>query len=58
MPSRPSEIGISAAALRDTYHRCRTIRRGYTVLDLTAETGLLEPCVEELFAPGGFWTRA
>ena len=54
-PSRPSEIGVSAEALRDTYFRCRTIRRRYTVLDLAAETGVLESCVEELFAPGGFW---
>lgn len=56
-PSHPSEIGVSEATLRDTYFRCRTIRRRYTVLDLAAETGLLEPCVEELFAPGGFWAR-
>ncbi|HSU10343.1 MAG TPA: hypothetical protein VLK57_14195, partial [Pseudonocardia sp.] len=54
-PSRPADIGVSAETLRDTYYRCRTIRRRYTVLDLAAETGVLEPCVEELFAPGGFW---
>ena len=54
-PSRPSEIGVSPEVLRDTYFRCRTIRRRYTVLDLAAETGVLESCVEELFAPGGFW---
>jgi glycerol-1-phosphate dehydrogenase [NAD(P)+] len=57
-PTRPSDIGVSAGTLRDTYFRCRTIRRRYTVLDLAAETGLLEPCVDELFAAGGFWTRA
>jgi glycerol-1-phosphate dehydrogenase [NAD(P)+] len=56
-PSRPAEIGVSPEVLRDTYFRCRTIRRRYTVLDLAAETGLLEPCVDELFAPGGFWSR-
>jgi glycerol-1-phosphate dehydrogenase [NAD(P)+] len=54
-PSRPADIGVSAETLRDTYYRCRTIRRRYTVLDLAAETRVLESCVEELFAPGGFW---
>jgi hypothetical protein len=31
------------------------IRPRYTVLDLLGETGLLDRCVEELFAGGGFW---
>jgi glycerol-1-phosphate dehydrogenase [NAD(P)+] len=31
------------------------IRRRYTVLDLATETGILGECVDELFAPGGFW---
>jgi glycerol-1-phosphate dehydrogenase [NAD(P)+] len=54
-PTRPSELGLPAPAFRDTYRRARMIRRRYTVLDLAAETGLLDECVEELFAPGGFW---
>ena len=54
-PTRPSELGLAAPAFRDTYRRARMIRRRYTVLDLAAETGLLDECVEELFAPGGFW---
>jgi glycerol-1-phosphate dehydrogenase [NAD(P)+] len=54
-PTRPAEIGLTASAFRDTYHRARMIRRRYTVLDLAAETGLLDQCVDELFAPGGFW---
>jgi glycerol-1-phosphate dehydrogenase [NAD(P)+] len=33
------------------------IRRRYTVLDLATETGILDECVDELFAPGGFWAR-
>jgi glycerol-1-phosphate dehydrogenase [NAD(P)+] len=33
------------------------IRRRYTVLDLANETGILDECVDELFAPGGFWAR-
>ena len=31
----------------------RQIRRRYTVLDLAAETGLLEPCLTAMFASGG-----
>ena len=57
-PTRPSELGLAAPAFRDTYRRARMIRRRYTVLDLAAETGLLDECVEELFAPGGFWADA
>jgi glycerol-1-phosphate dehydrogenase [NAD(P)+] len=54
-PTRPAELGLTAAAFRDTYRRARMIRRRYTVLDLAAETGTLEELVGELFAPGGFW---
>jgi glycerol-1-phosphate dehydrogenase [NAD(P)+] len=54
-PTRPSELGLTAAAFRDTYDRARMIRRRYTVLDLASETGLLGELVDELFAPGGFW---
>jgi glycerol-1-phosphate dehydrogenase [NAD(P)+] len=54
-PTRPSELGLTASAFRDTYHRARMIRRRYTVLDLAAETGTLGELVDELFAPGGFW---
>ena len=57
-PTGPSELGLSGQALRDTYRRARMIRRRYTVLDLAAETGLLDECVDELFAPGGFWAGA
>jgi hypothetical protein len=28
-----------------------------TALDLANETGILDECVDELFAPGGFWAR-
>jgi glycerol-1-phosphate dehydrogenase [NAD(P)+] len=34
------------------------IRSRYTILDLANETGILDECVEELFAPDGFWARA
>jgi glycerol-1-phosphate dehydrogenase [NAD(P)+] len=54
-PTRPAELGLTAAAFRDTYRRARMIRRRYTVLDLAAETGTLDGLVDELVAPGGFW---
>ncbi|WP_119071034.1 sn-glycerol-1-phosphate dehydrogenase [Rubrobacter indicoceani] len=56
-PVTPGEIGLSREDFRATYHRARTIRRRYNVLDLTVETGIFEECVEELFAPGGFWAE-
>jgi glycerol-1-phosphate dehydrogenase [NAD(P)+] len=54
-PTEPSEIGLEPGALRATYTRSRMIRRRYTVLDLAAETAILDECVDELFSPGGFW---
>jgi glycerol-1-phosphate dehydrogenase [NAD(P)+] len=54
-PTRPSQLGLTAAAFRATYHRARMIRRRYTVLDLAAETGTFGELVDELFAPGGFF---
>ena len=54
-PTRPSELGLTASAFRDTYERARMIRRRYTVLDLATEAGILGELVDELFAPGGFW---
>jgi glycerol-1-phosphate dehydrogenase [NAD(P)+] len=54
-PTRPSELGLTAAAFQASFHRARMIRRRYTVLDLAAETGGFGELVGELFAPGGFW---
>jgi glycerol-1-phosphate dehydrogenase [NAD(P)+] len=54
-PTEPTEVGISAAQLRETYTLARTIRSRYTVLDLAYEAGILDACVDELFAPGGYW---
>ncbi|MDQ6773912.1 MAG: sn-glycerol-1-phosphate dehydrogenase [Candidatus Dormibacteraeota bacterium] len=56
-PTSPAEIGLSTEAFKATYYRSRMIRRRYTVLDLATEAGVLGPCVDELFAPGGFWAR-
>ncbi len=54
-PTKPAEVGISAAQLRETYTLARTIRSRYTVLDLANEAGILDACINELFAPGGYW---
>ena len=55
-PTSPEEIGLSREDFRATYRRAQMIRSRYTILDLTNETGILDECVEELFAPGGFWS--
>jgi glycerol-1-phosphate dehydrogenase [NAD(P)+] len=57
-PTGPVEIGLRLEDFEATYSRARTIRKRYTVLDLAFETGILEQCVDELFAPDGFWGRA
>ncbi len=54
-PTEPAEIGVSVAQLRESYTLARTIRSRYTVLDLVNEVGILDACVDELFAPGGYW---
>jgi glycerol-1-phosphate dehydrogenase [NAD(P)+] len=54
-PTTPAEIGLSAERFKATYDRARMIRRRYTILDLANEAGVLDDCVEELFADGGFW---
>ena len=56
-PTSPTELGLGWDEFRATYFRSRTIRSRYTVLDLAHETGVLQECVEELFAPDGFWGR-
>jgi len=56
-PTKPTEIGLGWEELKATYPRARTIRKRYTVLDLAAEAGVFEECVEELFTPDGFWGR-
>ena len=56
-PIGPADIGLSMAAFKATYTRAQMIRRRYTVLDLAFQTGILSECVEELFAPGGYWAR-
>ncbi|HET7480518.1 MAG TPA: sn-glycerol-1-phosphate dehydrogenase [Rubrobacteraceae bacterium] len=54
-PTSPEEIGLSREEFKATYFRAQMLRRRYTILDLALETGILDECVEELFAPDGFW---
>ncbi|MBA2692946.1 MAG: sn-glycerol-1-phosphate dehydrogenase [Rubrobacter sp.] len=54
-PTSPEEIGLNREEFRATYRRALTIRSRYTILDLANEANILDECVEELFAPGGFW---
>ena len=56
-PTKPVEFGLGWENFEKTYRRTQTIRKRYTVLDLALEAGLLDECVEELFAPEGFWGR-
>jgi glycerol-1-phosphate dehydrogenase [NAD(P)+] len=56
-PTTPVEIGLGWKDFERSYRRAQTIRKRYTVLDLALETGLLDECVEKLFAPEGFWGR-
>jgi glycerol-1-phosphate dehydrogenase [NAD(P)+] len=57
-PTGPVEIGLHWEDFEATYSRSRTIRKRYTILDLAFEAGIFEECVDELFAPDGFWCRA
>ena len=54
-PTSPGGIGLGWDDFEATYARAQTIRKRYTVLDLAFETNILEECVQELFAPEGFW---
>ena len=53
--THPAQIGIDEARFRATYTRSQMIRSRYTLLDVLLEANLLQDCVAELFAPGGFW---
>jgi glycerol-1-phosphate dehydrogenase [NAD(P)+] len=49
-PVHPEQIGISRERLRSTCFKAQSIRRRYTVLDLLAETGLLDAAAERVIA--------
>ena len=50
-PVLPEDIGISAARLRETVGKARYIRSRYTILDLLAETGLLDDALDATVGP-------
>jgi glycerol-1-phosphate dehydrogenase [NAD(P)+] len=54
-PTAPEEIGITRERLRHSYWQAFCIRRRFTVLDLAARVGLLDDCVNRIFAPDGLW---
>jgi glycerol-1-phosphate dehydrogenase [NAD(P)+] len=54
-PTAPEEIGITRERLRASYWQAFCIRRRFTVLDLAARAGLLDECVDHIFAPDGVW---
>lgn len=56
-PSHPDAIGIDWDRFHETYYKSQMIRPRYTVLDLLADTGMLEPTVEKLFADDGYWGK-
>jgi glycerol-1-phosphate dehydrogenase [NAD(P)+] len=54
-PVEAEEIGISRERLRESVGQAYYLRRRFTVLDLEARCGLLEPALSHLFGPGGPW---
>jgi hypothetical protein len=52
------QINFPRARLKASYAQAWQIRSRYTIFDLAAEAGGLSKCVENLFAPGGFWFEA
>ena len=52
-PSRPEEIGVSKARLRDTFKCIPVMRNRYTGIDLIYRAGLLDEVTEHIFGRGG-----
>jgi glycerol-1-phosphate dehydrogenase [NAD(P)+] len=51
----PEEIGISRERLCESFRQSYYLRRRFTVLDLAARCGLLEPALRHLFSSEGPW---
>ena len=49
-PNTPGEIGLDAAALRDTFRYCREVRARYTLLSLIADLALTDELSERVLA--------
>ena len=54
-PTAPKEYGFSRDDMRQACILARLTRNRYTILDILAETGLLEPGVDFVFANGYVW---
>jgi glycerol-1-phosphate dehydrogenase [NAD(P)+] len=54
-PTRPEQIGIDLARLRQSFRQAYLIRRRFTVLDLAAQSGVLDQCLDHLFSSAGPW---
>lgn len=48
-PSRPEDIGLTAAKVRDTFPRAMYYRSRYTALDVAWELGIFDELVEDVF---------
>jgi glycerol-1-phosphate dehydrogenase [NAD(P)+] len=48
-PTSCEQIGISRERLRGSYRQAYLIRRRFTVLDLAAQAGVFEECLEQMF---------
>jgi glycerol-1-phosphate dehydrogenase [NAD(P)+] len=57
-PTTPEEIGLTRDRLRHSFRRAYHIRRRFTVLDVVIRTGLLDECLDRLFAQTGPWGSA
>lgn len=54
-PSHPRDVGLTLEDLRKSYRAAQVIRNRYVVLDFAYETGVMEECLDALFAPTGYW---
>ena len=52
-PSAPADIGVDRMRFRRSFFGAQHIRRRYTALDLAVDTGVMNECLERLFATGG-----
>ena len=55
-PSTAAAIGVTREKHARDHARARLIRRRFTGLDVLHDLGWLGTAVQEMFAPGGFWS--
>ncbi|WP_072342963.1 sn-glycerol-1-phosphate dehydrogenase [Actinomyces urinae] len=56
-PYHPEMIEIDWDRFRLTHTKAQQIRPRYTVLDVLADTGMLDEVIERLFAADGYWGK-